>query len=90
MAINKIVEGGMLRLRSNVLAEEPIIMETIKQENTSPRGQLPPAESKIGVHKNTKMYIIDSKALCTMPRNKMVLSAKIARTPSKKVRPRPN
>lgn len=39
------------------------MMQTMKQENTSPRGHLldaDPEESKTGVHKKTKMYITDS------------------------------
>ncbi len=49
-------------MRSRVLADEPIMIQTIKQEKTRPKGH--GVEdlllSKTGVHKKTKMYMMDS------------------------------
>jgi hypothetical protein len=39
--------------------EDPIMMDTMKLEKVKPRGGFPP--SSTGVHKNTKMYMHDSK-----------------------------
>lgn len=52
----------MLRLRRSVFTEDPIMMHTMKHEKTSPNGQAlaDVDESRIGVHRNTKMYMIDS------------------------------
>jgi hypothetical protein len=33
------VEGRMLRLRRSVFKDDPIIMQTMKQEKTNPNGQ---------------------------------------------------
>lgn len=70
--------------------DDPIIMQTIKQENTKPNGHLPPAESRIGVHRKTKMYITDSNIDWQIPSNKIVGSWKITRNPWRHVRPKPS
>ena len=58
----RIVDGRMFRLRRSVFTDDPIIMQTIKHEKTNPNGQALADldESRIGVHRKTKMYIIDS------------------------------
>ena len=40
---------------------EPTMMQTMKQENTMPRGTGEPV-SRTGVQRNTKMYIQDSSS----------------------------
>ena len=61
-AVKRTVEGRTPRLRSRVLTDEPIMIQTIKQEKTRPKGH--GVEdlllSKTGVHKKTKMYMMDS------------------------------
>ena len=91
-AVNSMEEGRKPQLRSKVLTEEPIMMHTIKQEKTRPNGQFPEDlfESKTGVQRKTKTYMMDSNMDCTKPRRRMVLSLKIARNPSKNERPSPN
>ena len=48
----------MLRFRSSVFKDDPIIMQTIKQEKTNPNGQAfaDCEESRMGVHKKTKIH----------------------------------
>merc|ERR1712136_298235 len=81
--ISRIVDGRKFRLSNNVFIDEPIIIQTMKHENTKPSGQWP-TESRTGVHKKTKMYMIDSNMDCTTPKRKMMGSLKITRNPSRK------
>ena len=90
--IRRIVEGRMLRFRSSVFKDDPIIMQTIKQEKTNPNGQAfaDCEESRMGVHKKTKIYMIDSNMDWTNPKSMIVWSLYIVRKPSTNERPRPN
>ena len=83
-AMSRIIDGRMFRLSSRVLMEDPIIMHTMKQEKTRPKGQLPPAVSRMGVHRNTKMYMMGSNMDCTSPSNRIVSFWKMTRKPSEK------
>lgn len=68
------------------------MMQTMKQENTNPKGQASVdwAESSIGVHRKTKMYIMDSNMDCTSPNKNIAESLNIVRRPSTNERPKPN
>jgi len=85
-AVSKTVEGWMPKLRRRLLAVEPIMMHTMKQENTRPKGheleELLP--SSTGVHKNMKIYMMDSNIDWTKPSKRIVLSEIMTRSPSKK------
>ena len=50
-------------------------MFTMKQLKTMPRGVAP--VSSTGVHRNTKMYMEVSAAVCTSPSTSTALSARI-------------
>lgn len=80
--ISRMVDGRKLRLSSKVFIDEPIIIQTMKQEKTKPSGQCP-TESRTGVHRKTNMYIIDSNMDCTTPKRKMMGSLKMTRNPSR-------
>ena len=60
MAINRMLLARIFWLSSSVFNDDPIMMQTMKQENTKPKGHLAPAESRIGVQRKTKMYMTDS------------------------------
>ena len=48
---------------------EPIMMATMKQAKTMPKGGL--TGMRTGVHMNTKMYITDSITVCRRPSSKI-------------------
>ena len=65
---------------------EPTIMQTMKQEKTIPRGVEP--VSRTGVHRNTKMYMQDSRRDCTAPSSITCSSAKMILNPSRQDPPK--
>jgi len=80
--IRRMVDGRTFRLSNRVFIDEPIMIQTMKHEKTKPSGQWP-TESRTGVHRKTKMYMIDSNMDCTTPRRKMMGSLKMTRNPSR-------
>lgn len=78
------VSPGVQSLPSKVLKKlEPIMMQTMKQEKTMPKGTSPALGTRrTGVQRNTKMYMQLSTMLCTMPTHKMGLLLHINLAPS--------
>ena len=78
------VSPGVQFLPSNVLKKlEPIMMQTMKQENTMPNGtSLASGTSRTGVQRKTKMYMQLSTMLWTMPIHKTGLLLQISLAPS--------
>ena len=91
-AVKRIEGGRTPLLRSNVLTVEPIMMNTIKQEKISPNGQSlkDSFDSKTGVQRKRKIYMMDSNVDWTKPSRKSVLSFKIVRSPLENERLNPN